>query len=374
MFVGVATIREKRPGVWEIRAYVGRDAKGRPRQVSRTVRGGKKDAQRVAAELTLRPATGSAARTVAEMLWEWAGLNEATWAERTQRDNRSRIRQIASDQVADMQVARLTVADIERWHARLRTAGVGPAAIRNRHSVLRAALDQAVRWGWLMVNVASMARLAMPRKADRSAMSPGDVRDLIEAAMSIELAAGVALRVAAISTARRSEIAALRWVDLDGCNLMIDSQIVELRSVREDGHATKLVDEITKTGNVRTVALDADTIALLHRLREERARFSPWLFSIFDEPPSPDRIGWWFSRAREISGVDKKWRLHDLRHWGATTGIGLGHDIRTVANRLGHANAGLTLRVYAHALPSADTALADTLGEALRTPTQDANG
>jgi hypothetical protein len=31
----MATIREKRPGVFEVREFVGRDAKGRPKQLSR---------------------------------------------------------------------------------------------------------------------------------------------------------------------------------------------------------------------------------------------------------------------------------------------------------------------------------------------------
>ena len=42
-----------------------------------------------------------------------------------------------------------------------------------------------------------------------------------------------------------------------------------------------------------------------------------------------------------------------------------GHDVRTVANRLGHANPAMTLRVYAHAIDIADQAVADTLGAAL---------
>ncbi len=46
----MATIREKRPGVWEVRAFTGRDERGRPTQVSQTVHGTKRDAQRVAAE------------------------------------------------------------------------------------------------------------------------------------------------------------------------------------------------------------------------------------------------------------------------------------------------------------------------------------
>jgi hypothetical protein len=48
----VATIREKRPGVWEVRAFTGRDDRGRPTQVSRTVHGTKRNAQRAAAEMT----------------------------------------------------------------------------------------------------------------------------------------------------------------------------------------------------------------------------------------------------------------------------------------------------------------------------------
>ena len=47
----MATIREKRPGVWEVRVFTGADARGRPTQMSRTVRGGKRDAQKLAAQL-----------------------------------------------------------------------------------------------------------------------------------------------------------------------------------------------------------------------------------------------------------------------------------------------------------------------------------
>ena len=68
---------------------------------------------------------------------------------------------------------------------------------------------------------------------------------------------------------------------------------------------------------------------------------------------------------RELSGIDRKWRLHDLRHWTATTAITSGHDVRTVAGRLGHANPAMTLRVYAYAVEGADQALAETLAAAL---------
>jgi hypothetical protein len=38
------------------------------------------------------------------------------------------------------------------------------------------------------------------------------------------------------------------------------------------------------------------------------------MFGLGPEPVSADRIGYWWRRAREVAGIDTKWRLHDLRH------------------------------------------------------------
>ena len=46
--------------------------------------------------------------------------------------------------------------------------------------------------------------------------------------------------------------------------------------------------------------------------------------------------------------------LHDLRHTNATLLIAEGVDIKTVSERLGHANASITLDIYTHALKEKD--------------------
>ena len=137
--------------------------------------------------------------------------------------------------------------------------------------------------------------------------------------------------------------------------LTIDSAIETVR--RGSGHP-ELRDAPTKTANVRrAVALDADTLALIEGVRVVREPYGQWMFGLGPELVNPDRIGWWWRRSWALAGIDAKWRLHDLRHWSATVAIGQGHDIRTVAGRLGHANPAMTLRVYAHAVRRQPTRL-----------------
>ncbi|HEY7134817.1 MAG TPA: hypothetical protein VIB48_07105, partial [Acidimicrobiia bacterium] len=203
----MATVRERSPGVWEIRVFTGRDANGRPTQVSKTVRGTKRDAKRVAAQLESQPTSTAAGRTVSDVLDAWRDVNDGVWSAASKRDYASRAAFVAEDPIGRVAIARLSVADVERWHSRMRRLHVGESAIRCRHAALRAALAQAVRWGWVGTNVAAAARLRHGKRHPRESMTVDDVRAVIAAAESIDPAAGLALRLAAIAGARRSEIA-----------------------------------------------------------------------------------------------------------------------------------------------------------------------
>ncbi len=86
-------------------------------------------------------------------------------------------------------------------------------------------------------------------------MSAKDVRLVLEAASRVDPAAELALRIGAVASARRAEIAALRWDDFDGERLTIDSSI-EVRRNREHGERPKLIDAPTKTANRRSMMLD----------------------------------------------------------------------------------------------------------------------
>jgi hypothetical protein len=193
----MATLRERKPGVWEVRVFVGNDARGRPKQVSRTVRGTKRSAQRVAAELTVAPPATNDGRTVADALDEWIETHTPTWAASTVRDQTSRVSLVKADKIARTPLGRLSVADVDHWHTRVSAAGVGESSLRNQHLVLRAALSQAARWGWVTTNVAALATLGRRTAKPRAAMTAADVRAVIEAGERLDPAAGLAFRLAA---------------------------------------------------------------------------------------------------------------------------------------------------------------------------------
>ena len=82
------------------------------------------------------------------------------------------------------------------------------------------------------------------------------------------------------------------------------------------------------------------------------------------EPIYPDTVTDSFAKFLKRHDLPKV-TLHSLRHSNATLMIAEGADIRTVSNRLGHAQTSTTLNIYSHALKSRDQDAADKLDAAL---------
>ena len=97
-------------------------------------------------------------------------------------------------------------------------------------------------------------------------------------------------------------------------------------------------------------------------LADDAFVFSPYVEAM--TPFGPDNVTGFFVRVRDSLGL-KSVRLRDLRHFTAPQLIGAGVDVRTVAGRLGHSDASLTLRVYAHVIEERDRAAAAIMGRVL---------
>jgi integrase len=355
----MATVREKRPGTWELRVYVGVDERGRPKQVSRTFQGSERAARKHASDLERQYAGVTLAaveRTVEDAMADWQAAH-VEWARLTKRDYASRARFVARDRAfARTRLDRLRRSDVDAWVSRMRLADVPEAAIKNRVAVVRSAIAHAVDVEHLPSNPIAGYRLRQPRKAERELLEDDVVAACIAAAAARGPVRHLAERLAAVTGARRSELAGLQWTDRTDDVVRFRRQVYV-----EDG--VRRIDEHLKTsGSRRSVHLDPETVRVWEAAEQSQEFPSRFVFGDEgrDEPPSPDRVYRWHRQALADAGLDGT-RLHDLRHWSASHGVASGHDIRTVADRLGN-RPETVLRTYAHATNGARGALADTLG------------
>ena len=98
------------------------------------------------------------------------------------------------------------------------------------HAVLRRALAQGVKWGWLTLNPAANASPPRSKKQHLELPDPADVARLIEEAATVTRSLPTYFRLAAAAGARRGEECALRWkhIDLDKRRVTIARSMAEV--------------------------------------------------------------------------------------------------------------------------------------------------
>jgi integrase len=379
----------ERAGGWEVRAYAGRDpVTRRKRYLTRTVRGGKREAQLALAALIVEAGEAGAPRrgTFGELLKEWFSHAEPDFSPKTALETRRFLDRAVIPRLGDRAVDRLRASDLDALYRDLRSRGgrndrpLAPATVRRIHGIIHRALGQGVRWGWPNKNPAAQAsppRVPTPRIEPPS---PAEVAQLIDLAAERDAALAALLFLAAVTGARRSELVALRWAEVD-----LKRGVVEIRRgvvLGRDG----IVEKGTKTHAVRRVALDTAAVQYLvaHPQRSEQVATmcgtvldgSAFVFSHEADgsrPWRPDVVTHAFGRLRGRAGLPSV-RLHDLRHFVATRLLASGVDVRTVAGRLGHRNAATTLNVYSHFVEEADREAADLMGRLVQGSTRGAHG
>lgn len=367
------SLRQRQPGTWELRVELPRDpVSGRRRQVSRSHTGTKRTAQRALNDLLASIGAGGHRPTdsrLDDLFSRWLDQSREDLSPTTLRRYQGLIRQHISPALGHRPLHTIKASDLDALYLALtRQAKLAPATVRQVHAVLRRSLSQALRWGWITANPALNASPPRLRRSTINPPSPEQVVGLLGLAASAEPDFGCFLRLAATTGARRGELCALRWTDYDSTNrvLTISRNVIEV--------AGGVIEKDTKTHAARRVTLDAETAAGLddHRRRMTAraaqadliARADAFVFSLDPDcarPWLPDRVTKTFERFRSQAGLPRM-RLHDLRHFAATRLLTAGIDVRTVAGRLGHANASTTLGVYAHFLEQADSNAADVMG------------
>ncbi len=265
-------------------------------------------------------------------------------------------------------LAKLTPLDVQRAYNDLREQGrqdgrgpLTPTTLLYYHRVLHRALVQAVKWGLVSRNVADAVEA--PKKQHHEMQPPEEATTL----RLLDALAGTPLylpTVLAVTTgARRGEILALTWADVD-----LDRRRMTIRRALEQTKSG-LAFKPPKSGKVRVVTLPPLAVEALraHRAAQGEAPQAEALVIT-----RPDGSPWWpdsfSSRFRQLArragfaGV----HFHMLRHARATYLLRQKIDPKVVSARLGHSTIKITADLYQHVMDGMDEEAAGALDAALR--------
>jgi integrase len=365
----------KRGKTWSYVIDVGRDEEGKRRQ---RWKGGHRT--RSEAERELRRAlhhldTGGdpfpEEMTTAAFLTRWLEHQKG----RLRPHPYKRYSQIVRDHVlpviGELRIDRVRPAHVQRVLDEVAAKGLAVRSVVETRAVLSSAMRQAAAWGLVVANPVTAVRPPKGERKELAVPSPGELVRLLEVARGSTWE--IPLVLAATTGARRSEVLATRWsdLDLDRARLRITRSLQ--RAVAGDDGSTSLQFMEPKTDRARReVALTAPTVERLRRYRQEqttrRLALGPgWtdLDLVCDRgdggPLDPDAFTRGFKRLAARAGLDPRTRLHDCRHGVATTMLAKGVHPAIASAVLGHASPAFTMSVYQHVLDGMTAQAADAL-------------
>jgi integrase len=359
-------IRERSPGSFELRYSLGTDpASGKRRITTATVRGMRKDAEKELRRLLHAVDIGEhvdpTRMTVREWLTTWLTAVREEVSPKSHERYSEIVRNYLVPAIGALPITRLAPVHIQEaytgWASGGRRdgkpGGLSPQSRRHIHRILRSALARAVEQQVIARNPADAFRKRMPKVERREMMT-------LSAEQSQSLLAAIRrtrvywpVLIALATGARRGEILALRWrnVDLDRGSLRVVESLEQTKA--------GLRFKSPKTEKARAITLPAFATDELRRLRTAQAEEllalgvrqngDTLLCARADgEPMQPRSLTHEFTVMAARLKLNPRVRFHDLRHSHATQLLLAGVHPKIAQERLGHSTITTTLDLYSH--------------------------
>ena len=277
--------------------------------------------------------------------------------------------------LGDVRIDDITADMIVSMQRRLLTEdGLCSDSVAKDHRLLKQALSYAVETGALAKSPFTKSLKAPKRRRrEPNALDDSERQRLLAALDSmVDSELTLAVRLGLSAGLRREEICGLRWRDID---FKRDLILVRNAVTEAAGHSFEKGPK-SETSR-RDIPLEPDLKVRLEakykRVLASSGKAKAASRYVIETSEGrwylPSRLGKEFSslaRSLDLVGTTgKRVTLHDLRHTYATFLIARGVDVKTVASLMGHADATVTLNVYASADPTARQQAADVVAEAM---------
>lgn len=239
------------------------------------------------------------------------------------------------------------------------TGGLSAAMVHGMMLVLRCALLFAEEKGYITEAPRPKSKRSAHEKKEVRVLSRGE-----QAALEKELylgftsarQRGVCLGIffALYTGLRVGELSGLRWKDVDLLvpAIHVRHTLQRMAARTEDGRRTELHLGSPKSESSRRLCpIKKECAALLQAYRSVQGaaycQQQDYVFTCMGRPVEPRVFQSRFKKLLSAAGVEDA-NFHALRHTFATRCIESGMDVQSLSEYLGHRDANITMRVYAH--------------------------
>ncbi|MDR1067687.1 MAG: tyrosine-type recombinase/integrase [Clostridiales Family XIII bacterium] len=232
-------------------------------------------------------------------------------------------------------------------------------------------LTDAVRWEYILNNPCLRVEPPKVRKKRVDYLDDKQTKQFVSALKNAKDPYRTAVLLLLHLGCRRGELLGLQWDDID----LTDNTVDISKALLYTPERGVYMDETKTDESIRRLAIHPTVSCALkeykawqgeqRELAGDQWQDTNFVFTKWNGTPvRPDTFTSWVRRFVEKNNLPKI-TPKGLRHTSATLLIMNGLNVRSLANRLGHAKTSTTTDIYSHALKSMDEIAANILENAI---------
>lgn len=233
-----------------------------------------------------------------------------------------------------------------------KNAKLSNGTIEKLYGILHAILTTAYMKNVIEKNPCERVRLDLRRELE-SSVHCWETEDYKKALRMLEAENNENTKVIefALKTGlRRSEIFGLTFDDVD-----FEQGIISVNKSRQKVDGIMTTMPCKTKASIREIYIPQSCVDLLREYKKKHPE-NKYIFENIDY----DCVTHWFRKWQKRNNLPQI-RFHDLRHTHASLLLAKQVSIKTISERLGHSNIGITMNTYTHVFRELDKSAADVL-------------
>lgn len=282
--------------------------------------------------------------------------------------NDGQVSKATADKVADA----LGMPLLEVFDAVGKDKPLADKTILHHHRLISVIMQTAVYWGVLFSNPCDRTKPPKVAATEPKYLDEEQAAVLLDLLENEDMIFKMAIRTLLFTGLRRGELLGLEWSDINfktgTMQIMRNLLYLPEKGIYTDTTKTATSKRFIKLSNTVLEDLRKYKVWQLERrfeIGDKWENANRVFTNPMGKPLNPDVLTGQFREFMKKHSELPYITLHSLRHTNATLQVAGGVPVTTIAKRLGHSNSSTTMKIYAHAIESADAAAAETLDNLL---------